>query len=169
MTSWGHPISEAVGVPIQEVGPQNLFYAKQDWLLCWLSGNVLKFFLFMNPSRTFSGAVFGTREWVKFLGLFDKRQRGSRGEALRYRSQHACLLSHFSRVRLCDPIDCSPPGSSVQGIFQARILEWVAMPSSRRIFQTQDPTSASYISCVGRQVLHHWCHLGSPQPPDPCR
>ena len=31
----------------------------------------------------------------------------------------------------CDPIDCSPPGSSVHGILQARILEWVAMPSSR--------------------------------------
>ena len=33
---------------------------------------------------------------------------------------------------LCDPVDCSLPGSSVHGIFQARILEWVAMPSSRR-------------------------------------
>ena len=32
---------------------------------------------------------------------------------------------------LCDPIDCSPPGSSVHGILQARILEWVAMPSSK--------------------------------------
>ena len=31
----------------------------------------------------------------------------------------------------CDPMDCSPPGSSVHGILQARILEWVAMPSSR--------------------------------------
>jgi len=36
------------------------------------------------------------------------------------------LLSHFSRVRLCNPIDCSPPGSPVPGIFQARTLEWVA-------------------------------------------
>jgi len=32
---------------------------------------------------------------------------------------------------LCDPVDCSPPGSSVRGILQARILEWVAIPSSR--------------------------------------
>ena len=37
----------------------------------------------------------------------------------------------LSRVRLCDPMDSSPPGSSVHGILQARILEWVAMPSSR--------------------------------------
>ena len=36
------------------------------------------------------------------------------------------LLSHFSRVRLCDPIDGSPPGSPVPGILQARTLEWVA-------------------------------------------
>ena len=36
---------------------------------------------------------------------------------------------------LCDPMDCSPPGSSVQGSLQARILEWVAMLSSRGIFQ----------------------------------
>ena len=37
------------------------------------------------------------------------------------------LLSRFSRVLLCDPIDGSPPGSSVPGILQARILEWVAI------------------------------------------
>ena len=36
---------------------------------------------------------------------------------------------------LCDPVDCSPPDSSVHGIIQARILEWVAMPSSRGSFR----------------------------------
>ena len=36
-----------------------------------------------------------------------------------------------SSPTLCDPIDCSPPGSSVHGILQARILEWIAMSSSR--------------------------------------
>ena len=38
---------------------------------------------------------------------------------------------------LCDPMDCSPSGSSIHGIFQARILEQVAVSSSRGIFQTQ--------------------------------
>ena len=39
---------------------------------------------------------------------------------------------------LCNPIDCSPPGSFVHGILQARILEWAAMPSSRGFYtQTQ--------------------------------
>ena len=37
------------------------------------------------------------------------------------------LLSYFSRVRLCDPIDGSPPGSPIPGILQARTLEWVAI------------------------------------------
>jgi len=37
------------------------------------------------------------------------------------------LLSRFSRVRLCDPMDCSLPGFSVHGILQARTLEWVAI------------------------------------------
>ena len=46
----------------------------------------------------------------------------------KYNQVHAKLLSH---VQLCDPMDWSPPGSSVHGILQARTLEWVAMPSSR--------------------------------------
>ena len=42
----------------------------------------------------------------------------------------ACVLSHFScLLSLCNPTFCSPPGSSVHGILQARILEWVAFPS----------------------------------------
>ena len=49
---------------------------------------------------------------------------------------HAKLLQ--SCLTLCDPMDCSPPGSSVHGILQARILEWVAMPSSRGTSQPRD-------------------------------
>ena len=43
----------------------------------------------------------------------------------------ARALSSFSRAQLSDPMDYSPPGSSAHGILQAKILEWVAMPSSR--------------------------------------
>ena len=42
------------------------------------------------------------------------------------------VLSRFSHVQLCDPMDLSLPDSSVHGIFWARILEWISMPSSRR-------------------------------------
>ena len=38
-------------------------------------------------------------------------------------------VKSLCRVRLCNPMDCSPPGSSVHGIFQARVLEWVPFPS----------------------------------------
>ena len=67
-----------------------------------------------------------------------------------------CVLSHFSRIwLLCDPMDCSPPGSSVHGIHQARILEWVAISSSRGSSWCRERTRISYISCTGRQVLYH--------------
>ena len=46
-----------------------------------------------------------------------------------------CMLVAQSCLTQCNPMDCSPPGSSVHGILQARILEWVAMPSSRASFQ----------------------------------
>ena len=45
------------------------------------------------------------------------------------------VLVAQSCLTLCDPMDCGPPGSSVHGIFQARILEWVAIPFSRGSFQ----------------------------------
>ena len=51
---------------------------------------------------------------------------------------------------LCDPVDCSLPGSSVLGILQARILKWVAIPFSRGSSQPVDQTLISYISCIGR-------------------
>ena len=51
---------------------------------------------------------------------------------------------------LCDPKDCSPPGSSVHGSLQARILEWVAMPSSRGSSQLKDRNCIS----LGAAELH---------------
>ena len=48
------------------------------------------------------------------------------------------------------------------GFFQARILEWVAISSSRGSSQPRDRMPISYVSCIGRQVLYHLCHLGSP-------
>ena len=63
---------------------------------------------------------------------------------------------------LCNPMDYSPSGSSVRGIFQARILEWAATPFSKGSSQLRDWTWVAYISCIGQWVLYHWCHLGSP-------
>ena len=59
---------------------------------------------------------------------------------------HMFMFNYFSCVpTLCDPMDCSPPGSSVREILQARILEWVAPPSSRVSSQPRDWTC---ISCI---------------------
>ena len=57
---------------------------------------------------------------------------------------------------LCDPMNCSLPGSSVHGILQARILESVAMPSSKGSSQPKDQNSISLVSCIGKQILGHW-------------
>ena len=73
------------------------------------------------------------------------------------------LLLLFSHVQLfCDPRDCSPPGSSVHKVSQARTLERVAIPFSRASSLPRDPTGVSCISCIGRWVLYHEGHLGSP-------
>ena len=67
-----------------------------------------------------------------------------------YAYMHAKLLQ--SCPTLCNSMDCSPPGSSVHGILQARILEWVSMPSSRGSSQPRDRIYVSFVSCTGRQV-----------------
>ena len=58
-----------------------------------------------------------------------------------------CLIAQSCRT-LCNPMDCSLPGSSVHRIFQARILEWVAMPSSRGSSQPRDWTKSLWMSWV---------------------
>ena len=60
-----------------------------------------------------------------------------------------------SCLPLCDPMDFSPPASSVLGILWARILEWVAMPSSRGSSPPRDHTCVSCVSWIGRWILHH--------------
>ena len=56
-----------------------------------------------------------------------------------------------SRPTLCEPMDCGPPGSSVQGILQARRVEWVAVPSSGHLPDPGvDPTSLVSPALAGR-------------------
>ena len=58
---------------------------------------------------------------------------------------------------LSNPMDCSLPGSSVHGIFQARVLEWVAITFSRESSQPRDRT---WVSCIA-EILYHLSHQGS--------
>ena len=64
-----------------------------------------------------------------------------------------CCLVARSCPTLCDPVDYSPPGSSIHGILQARIPEWIAISFSRGSSWSRDQT---WISCTGRRILYHW-------------
>ena len=88
------------------------------------------------------------------------------------------LLSHFSPVRLWDPIDGSPLGSSVPGILQARILEWVAISSSNawkwkvkvkslsRVWLLGTPWTAAHQapSSMGFSGQEYWSGVPLPSP-----
>ena len=64
-----------------------------------------------------------------------------------------CAKSLQSCLTLCDPVDCSPPGFSVHGISQARILEWIAIPFSRGSSQPRDGTP---VSCTAGRFFTVW-------------
>ena len=65
---------------------------------------------------------------------------------------HMCICAQL-RLTLCDSMDCSLPGSTVHGIFQARILEWVAVSFSQGPSWPRDWT---HIICISRWILYHW-------------
>ena len=71
---------------------------------------------------------------------------------------HACKSAQLlsQGPTFCNPMDCSLPGSSAHGILQARILEWVAIFSSRGSSQPRDWICDSCVFCIGRQILYHW-------------
>ena len=72
-----------------------------------------------------------------------------------YSQPSVCVLTQ-SCPTLCDPIDCNPPGSSVNGISQARMLEWVTVSYSKGSSWPRDQTRVSCVSCIVRQILYHW-------------
>ena len=72
-----------------------------------------------------------------------------------------CACGAASMSDCLRPHGLQPTRSSVHGILQARILEWVAIPSSRGSSQPRDQTQVSYVSCTGKRILYHQHHLGS--------
>ena len=75
-----------------------------------------------------------------------------------------CVLSLHSCLTLWKPMDCSSPGSSVHGIFQARILEWVGMTSSKGSSSPRDRTHISVTPAL-QVESYHWATEESP----PCQ
>ena len=76
-------------------------------------------------------------------------------------SPHTCLkvLVTYSCPTLCDPMDCSLPGLSVNGILQARILEWVAIPFSKG---PSRPRGRASVSCIAVRFFYRLSRQGSP-------
>ena len=72
---------------------------------------------------------------------------------------HICSVTQLCPI-LWDLVDYSPPGSSIHGILQARILEWVAISFSKGSCQSRNWTC---ISCIGRQILYHWATREAPE------
>ena len=122
--------------------------------VCYLSCGSVLLFLFISLSLSLSlcrSKALWTSFWPPFqqstcaqchiLGSFNKK---------------TCLCAKLLRscLTLCNPMDCSPPGFSVRGISQARILEWVATLSPRGSPLPRDQTHISYVSCIG-SYLHH--------------
>ena len=85
--------------------------------------------------------------------FLDIIQNSSRYITVCRMNQCACLqcLVTPSYLTPCDPMDCSPPGSSVHGILQARTLEWVAIPFSRRW-----PRDRTQVSCTAGRIFTIW-------------
>ena len=76
-------------------------------------------------------------------------------------SVHVRLVAQ-SCPMLCDPLDYSPPGSSVHGILQARILEWIAVSSSRGSSRSRELNLPLLCLLHYRQILYLLSHQGSP-------
>ena len=79
------------------------------------------------------------------------------------RSPKVLCIYAQSCLTFCSPMDCRPPDSSAHGISQTRILEWVAISPFRESSWPMDWASPSYVSCIGRWVLYHECHLRRPK------
>ena len=91
------------------------------------------------PPSPVEELAYGGISWAQ--GQRVSREGEQKGKMLSIR-QVMCLVARWCPT-LCGPINCSPPGSSSMGILHARILEGVAIPSSRRSSQPRDPTQGS--------------------------
>ena len=82
---------------------------------------------------------------------FKKREKSWRSKCCKW-SEVKVLVTQLCPT-LCDPMDCSLPGSSVHGILQVRILEWVAIPFSRGSSRPRDQT---WVSCIAGRFFTIW-------------
>ena len=89
--------------------------------------------------KVLNAIVLYTLKWLKW--------------SMKHFGYFAVVVWSLHRVQLFNPMDCSLPGSSVHGILQARMLEWVAISSSRGSSWPRDWT---HLSCIGKRILYCW-------------
>ena len=119
-----------------------------------------------NASEEGRQDLFFFHYYLKSFGVLEVPTRvQALGQCFSYPT--VCVLSRFSCASLCNPMDFSPPGSSVRGILQARVLDWVAMPSFRGSSQPRDQIRAFCVSCTEGILFTHWLstvsHSGWPR------
>ena len=137
------------------------------WSMCWSFS--------ISPSNDYSGLISCRIDWFGLLAVRGlsrvfsstriRKHQFSGTQSSLWSNCHICIQllkkpsccarSLQSCPILCDPMDSSPPGSSVHRLLQASILEWVAMPFSRGSSQPRGCTCVFYVSCIDRQVLYH--------------
>ena len=124
--------------------------ASKQWAQVWASG------------RTHLGAgQCCLLPWMP--GLAGMKTHNLLNSILIIKLDHACVCAQSCPI-LCNPMDCIPSGSSIHGIFQARILEWVAISFSRESSWPRDRTQVSRVSCIGRWILYHCTTWGARAP-----
>ena len=117
----------------------------------WAQGLSMKFYwntaTLIRLHMAYSSFSATTRSWVDC----------NRNRAINLKYLLCVCVCVFRHVRLCNPMDYSLPVSSVHGIFQARILEWVAISSSRASSRPRNWTRISYVYLIagGFLTLHH--------------
>ena len=100
--------------------------------------------------------ILNNKKLKAFLLKSAIRQRYPLSPLLFNRVLKSFVCAHMhapSCLTLCGPMGCNPPGSSVHGIFQGRILERVAISFSKVSSQLRNGTC---VSCIGRRILYHW-------------
>ena len=119
------------------------------WIACSYSGHAKLGYLwdFSYCTWTF-GTIFLEIESIWTLLWVKKCMHRQECQVIHAKSLQSCLT-------LCNPMNCSSPGSSVHGILQARILEWAVVSYSTGASQPRDLTRLSYVSCIGSWALYH--------------
>ena len=102
------------------------------------------------------------RSYRNFLALGDRKQIVCFFKTTNQPAKLLLCLCSVMSDSFVTPVDSSPPGFSVHGILQARILEWVAIPFSRGSSRPRDQTHVSCISYIGMQILYHYATWEAP-------